>query len=323
MYNKRILIYTPDKHINLLASEVFMEAYEDAEDILFDEEELLNFLILQNIWNDEDEENYKKTLPKHIEYWKIELYKNVLKTNTRNEIRKYLSAAKKEYLRLHKTRNMYAHMTIDGYAAYVKNMFIVYECAKIDNKKIDWSKFDINHIMNQYYSSLLSSEKIRILSRTTPWINMWPSLQKNGRIFDDVNLSQEQYSLISWSNMYDRIRESPECPTEEVINDDDMLDGWILLQSEKNRKEKQQHEITSNSKINNADEVFLVAQTKEDAQKIDELNSNYTRKIKKDRMSKVNKQGKVKQQEFNDIKQKFRMQMQQAFSQQMKGRKNG
>ena len=64
-----------------------------------------------------------------------------------------------------------------------------------------------------------------------------------------------------WSSLYDNIQESPDCPSNEVINDDDMLDGWMIIQKRNREQAKLQKDAENkfgNKKISNADEVFIV-----------------------------------------------------------------
>lgn len=74
--------------------------------------------------------------------------------------------------------------------------------------------------------------------------------------------------------MYDSIAESPESPSDEIILDDDMLDGWLIIQRrerELRTKQKAAEDVISNEKIANSDEVFIVAKSEEDIQKLNHL----------------------------------------------------
>lgn len=320
---KRFLVYSPNTDTILLANEIYLEEYNRGiEEGLFEDYDIYELLVLNNMWTETDENNLNDIVPKHIEYWKKELYNSVLKSNTRSRIRKYLSAAKDELVKLYNTRHCFDHMTCIGYANYVKNMFIISESTRYKNKKVNWNKIDLNWIMNSYHEKLLDSDKIRVLARTYPWNNLWPNLKTNGRIFDNVDLTTEQQMLISWSSMYDRIYESPDCPPEEVIEDDDMLDGWLLIQKEKRDKERKKQEVESatNSKINNADDIFIMAETFEDAKKISLLNDARGNRVKQQRLSQIKKEGVVPEQRLTDVKRKQQMLAHQAYVQQSKGR---
>lgn len=319
---RRYNVYTPSSSITLRANEIYCQEYEKAiEEELFDDDDIYNFLVFSGLWSAEKEKEFNEIVPKHIEYWKIELYKNVLRSNTRDTIRKYLKAAKEEYSKLHSVRHSFDHVTCAGHASYVKNMFLISKCARYKGKRINWSNVDLNNFMTTYYTSLIDSDIIRELARTQPWSGLWPILKINGKIFENTNLSHEQQHLISWSTMYDRIYESPDCPGEDVIEDDDMLDGWLLIQRRQREADKKKHELenVANKKIANADDIFLVAETPADAQKIDLLNDPRARKIKSQRLREVKNSGQLLEQQLSDVKQKRFMQLQQTYSQKMKG----
>lgn len=323
MGGNRFEIYQPDLDTALRSQEIYIEAYDKAEDEgLLTDDEIIDWLVKQGIWDEEEENNYNKIVPEHIEYWKIELFNAALKSNTRRQIRKYLKAAKEEYERLHNIRHFYDYVTVDGYANYVRSMYVLSHSTKLNGDPVDWSQHDLGKLMGRYHQELLSPEDVRELARTMPWTGLWSVLKTSGNIFGSGPLTVEQQSLISWSTMYDRIHEAPDCPSDSVIDDDDMLDGWLLVQKRKREADRKQAEIEEhvNPKMKNADEIYMVAETAADAQKINMLNPEHVKKIKRQRMQQVKDQGRVRQQEFKDIQQKRSMQMQQAFSQQVRGR---
>lgn len=319
----RYVVNHPTVDINLLAQEKYLEAYEQAQDQeLMADDDLLDFLIKQGIWSNQREEEYQRIVPGHIEYWKIELYQSALKANTRKKMRQYLQVAKEEYNKLHDIRHCYDYVTVDGYANFVRSMYVISECTMIDGEKVDWDCYSLTKFMGHYHQSLILPEDVRELARTSPWNNLWSTLKASGKIFNVDYITPEQQSLLSWSIMYDKIYESPDCPTEEVIEDDDMLDGWLLLQKRKRDADKKQQEVEGaiSSKMKNADEIFIPVETAEDAQKIDLLNPQHVKNIKKQRMKQIEKQGTVKEQEFKDVQLKRSMQLQEAYNQHVKGR---
>jgi hypothetical protein len=320
---KRIIVHHPSRGVALRASEIYIEEYEKSiEEELLDDDDVYNLLVLNDLWSEQKEKELTKIVPGHIEHWKIELYQNVLKTNTRITTRKYLDAAKKEYGRLYNTRHSFDHMTGAGYASYTKNMYIISQCARYNNKRIDWGTIDLNKTMNAYHNSLLDSDTLRMLARSSPWSTMWNTLKTNGHIFENINLTNEQQSLLSWSIMYDRISESPDCPPEEVLEDDDMLDGWLLIQKRKRDTDKKKHELESSlsKKVGSADDIFLIAETAIDAEKIDLLNDERALQTKKQRFKEIKDQGIVLEQQLSDIKLKRGLQLRQAYVNQVKGR---
>lgn len=105
--------------------------------------------------------------------------------------------------------------------------------------------------------------------------------------------------------MYDNIQESLDCPNKEVIEDDDMLDGWFIIQSRKREKEKADRDFeasTNNSKIKNSSEVFVMAGDKNHVEKINNMNDITVKSLKKQREKIIEKRGLVLEQELPDKK---------------------
>ena len=72
--------------------------------------------------------------------------------------------------------------------------------------------------------------------------------------------------------MYDNIYENPEAPAEEVIADDDLLDGWLITTKRKRDKEREESfmntNVEMNSKLGSAGEIIIPASSKEDIDRL-------------------------------------------------------
>jgi hypothetical protein len=113
--------------------------------------------------------------------------------------------------------------------------------------------------------------------------------------------------------MYDRIYEHPDCPKEDVINDDDALDGWMIFNKQENERKKKEKGVDDmlTGKMRNSSEIFLMANNKEQAQDIQGLNSDKSLSALKQKVDFVmaNK-GPVRDAQLPDVKQKIRDQIQ-------------
>lgn len=75
--------------------------------------------------------------------------------------------------------------------------------------------------------------------------------------------------------MYDNIYKSSECPPDEIINDYDALDGWMIVQRRKRDAQLNNRIVEdgiSNEKIKNSDHIFVLT-GQEDIDKIYNLNT--------------------------------------------------
>jgi hypothetical protein len=169
-----------------------------------------------------------------------------------------------------------------------------------------------------YQEHILPEDKVRELARTEPWRSLW--VLKESDTFNmfhnaDRELSINQKNLLVWSNMYDNIQESTECPPDSVINDDYMLDGWFLIQKKQRDKDKSEADFesgTSSEKIKNANEVFLPAKTKDDIQRISDMNDMKSKMVKKQRNEVIKEKESVTQQELPDERQRIQQMANQA-----------
>ena len=119
-------------------------------------------------------------------------------------------------------------------------------------------------------------------------------------------LSFDQRNICIWSRMYDNAQESMECPGDEVIDDDDLLDGWFIIQRKKQEKEKLQSEVanmTNNEKITNSEEVYIFTDSAEEAERINDANSLHMQILKKQRIAQVKAAGGEIQDQYLQDKQ--------------------
>ena len=120
----------------------------------------------------------------------------------------------------------------------------------------------------------MAIDDIKKISRSELWKSYWGSSKNNifsGHVKD---WTDEQRSLVNFTKTLDSIREHMEAPTEEIIEDNDALDGWILHQHEKIAKEKKQKHVSEKYGLDkkNNNEVFLMSSNIDDAKEILSLN---------------------------------------------------
>lgn len=321
--NDEFRLYLPTNEIMYEANDLVRHERKNLD--LMTDDEICQLLLDRGLWTEEKEYTLNTVIPDNMEKLKVGLYESAFRTNEQLKIKKYIDATNKEYEKLYNKRHRYDYYNLEGYLSFIKVQFLVYKTARQENKEVDWSKVDLNLLLNEYYKSILSIDVIRELSRTTPWVNMWPVFKANGRIFENPYITLEQQQLIQWSILYDNARESMECPYDQAFDDDDMFDGWLSIQkrkreSEQNKK-KAESRISRNSKISNADEIFLVADTVEDAKAINSLNDPQANNIRKSRLRQIQTQGIVKESNLTDVKRRRLMERNKAYIQRTKGAK--
>jgi hypothetical protein len=148
---------------------------------------------------------------------------------------------------------------------------------------------------------LISLKDIRRLARSDTWRAYWAA--KKQAIFRHTPLSNEQLSLATFSRMYDNVYSHPEKPESFVIDDDDMLDGWVLSHD---REDLVQSKV-KNSKVAQSNEVFVMAGDQVQANEVYAKNSPEARLAQQTRQKQLERFGGMKYTDFADMKQERMM----------------
>lgn len=286
-----------------------------------------------------DIDNNLKEIEKRIEDLKVKLYESLLRPKEHKSIREQLKKVKDKQQELLNTRHMFDHLTLEGFAEMAKRQHILFKTVvNLDGSPLWESKDDVDsllleNIAHRAYEQILSSTEIRRLARNEPWRSYWNVNKANPFGKPSVELTDEQRTIIMYSKMYDSIYEHPEAPPDNVINDDDLCDGWLIKQRREGEKKKTEKQLKKNNKKRNAnldraDEVFLVAQGEseeernEDARQINSLNSFEGVMIKKQREATIKRKGGVAvDAHFQDRKVQMQQQSNQKFIDSVKGNK--
>lgn len=309
------ILNNPSVQTQYIANELYYQVYNDClYEGLYHQEDMLSLLIENGVWDNKKEERLNG-IKKDIEEIKCKLYEVTLSDKDNLLVRNRLSKAKQEVVDLEFNKHCYDHITVEGVAILARQRFII-GCSIvkdngqpfIDNTKLWESSTNIvEKVMEFAAHNRITEGEYREIARTDPWLKTWSTCKSPAEIFGNkvIELSDEQKTLLAWSLLYDNILEHPEHPHEDVLHDDDRLDGWMILQKRKREQEDFKSQVarkTSNQKIANADEVYVMAEKKEDIQKIDNLNEGISKIMKSKRMGALKKHGQLHEIEMPDTK---------------------
>ena len=114
--------------------------------------------------------------------------------------------------------------------------------------------------------------------------------------------------------MYDNAYQSMECPPDNVFEDDDMFDGWLIDQRRKRDKEQKQKQVDTMKNVSDkAQEVFLFAPTREDADKVYDLNDPDARIKLRQRQNVIDQRGEGEAQDLPDTQLELRQQQMEEY----------
>ena len=211
------------------ALEVYNDSYDKSLiDGLMTEEESEAMLKSTGIWTEEEDVKVEG-IKKDMEKLKLEIYHNRNKPEVRERIRKYIRLAENALFETIALKNSYFANTCEGTAALDKNVWTIKNTTFSDNTLYDFEDLQVEHVITKWRESFLDENIIRELARNDPWSTIWRMKDKvNIKLFyndEEREITENQKSLVMWSQLYDNIQESMEPPSQKVIEDDDVLDG--------------------------------------------------------------------------------------------------
>jgi len=299
-----------------IASKVFMDAYQEA--LLNDvktRKEMVQLLIDEEIWSEEFEKELNE-IDKKKEDAKVTIYENFLRPSTREKAREELRSLEARELKLLSIKNANNHLDCEGIATYTRSIWIIENTAKFeDGTKYDFSSKSVTQLMSKLSSSDLDMDDFRELARNDPWKTMWAIEKSAESIFQRKisELTDSQKLLATWARIYDSIQESPESPSDDVVEDNDAIDGWFIVQKRKREKEQGKQKLDGlDKKHGNADEVFVMARSDEERREIVNMNEAHGKGAIKNRLQKMQVKGSkgkgMEYHNFGDVNQRKMMQ---------------
>lgn len=291
------LIY-PDISIKYAAELYAQEEYEyNRFNDWINDDSIVDSLVSMGVWSYNGDDTLA-SLEKQIEDTKVDLYKNFLNPPKLKSLKKTLSNIKANYNRLYEIRHSLDQYTITGYSELLKNNYIlVHSLFDNNNQKIFNSLEDADYNLLNSLSITIAQNNIEVsifkaIARSDIWRNYWNANKEN--LFDSatINWTDEQKTLVVLTKMYNSAYDHPECPPDKVIEDDDTFDGWMIIQrreSEQIKNKNRTEKMLSGKNLDKAGEVFIVANSKEEAQNIYSLNDHNSRHIIRERESVINK----------------------------------
>ena len=251
-------------------------------------------LEVNNVWNKEREEELKSLRTK-LDELKVELYQKFQYVKKRARVKNSIKNLLDDISKMREQKHSMDHLTLEYYAETIKNEYLIINTIFLDDHlAFDLDKTDTNlltGILEEIKDKRVDIDDIRSLSRHEIWQGYWGPAKENVFSLPVCNWTDEQRSLVSLSKMYDSVRESPDSPSEEIIEDDDALDGWFIFQRKEREKEKKRNKIMDSvgDKYKDAGEIFLVTDSVEEARDIYDLNDpqgaaqvNHIKQIGKD-----------------------------------------
>jgi hypothetical protein len=325
----------PDIRLIIQFQQKMFEAHLLEEGFLSETEEE-QLLMDRNIWTPEHEkklkdfrENEQKLIRERPEFRfqskKLERIDQLME-QTKNHVDKLLARKHTFTLQTAKyraNREVYAMLLLNGLHTMTHER--VWDSLEEFEDDTNYSHIE-DMINTVFYNGIFSENCLREVARSEPWRTVWKTSCKGATDIFGIPAGQYsmwQYLLCYWSQIYDYVFESPDGPKGEDVNDNEVIDNWLMLQAAEQEKKTlgETGPKINNNRIANAQEVFVMADTPEDAKKVyKELNSPSARRKIQQRQKWIQDKGSVKEQNLPDTKRMLQMEMNKAFASQVKGR---
>ncbi len=321
----RLKIVNPTFDQCLEACSVYQQAYHEAyQEEVMCLDEIEEWMIEHNLWSQEDEDKIEG-LRKDLERLKVEIYNNRHNEAICRQIRMGLRAGERQLTETHMKKMAYFSNTREGIAETEKARWLTENCTYRNGDLYDFAHVSVDYVLSLYKDTMLDPKDTRDLARNEPWKSIWITSKGTGSpLFANVDtreLNENQRNVVLWSQMYDNIQESLECPTDDVIKDDDMLDGWFIVQRKNREKDKAENDFesgTKSDKIKNAGEVYVMAGSDKARERVEGMNNVVGKMQIKEREALLKRKhgqgvGKVKAGQFMDEQLKMRAQSNQMY----------
>lgn len=314
-----LFIHEPTQEIIEESFDIYDQYYEKAYfSGVYIQEEITELLIENDLWNPVEERNIEK-LKDRIENLKVQAYENFHNKRKLMGTKRQIRATERDLGTLMHKKVQFDHMSCGGVASFARRSWIIEKTTKnTDGSDFDFSRISCSAIMDRYSDATIETADFRKVARSEPWRSVWITSKKRGDAFgrSASELDQNQLALCTFSVMYDNVHESPESPQEDIIEDDDCLDGWFTTQRrkyEKDKKQRQVDDLIKNDKIKNSQEVFLMADNMDQAKEILDLNDPHSRNILNQRNAQIRQtDGNLHIRDIHDIKLQNQMDRVQA-----------
>lgn len=268
-FNNTLLeLVQPSIELKIEADMIYQQAYDNHrfDDNIILEDYKFNYMVKNGIL-EPGHQDHMKALEKRLKAQKKSLYKEYFNVTQRNKNKNQIKSTKKIIQESESLLNLINFLVLEHQCDNYRNEFLIkntlYNKATgklfFQEQNIDSTIF--NNIMQLISQNILSIAEYKSVARSDYWRGYYTNNKNHLFDVNSKDYTDEQRAILNISVMYDRIYEHPDCPGEDIINDDDALDGWMIDQKDKNKEEKNAKGV-SNKKgalVGGAQEIFIPA----------------------------------------------------------------
>jgi hypothetical protein len=260
-YKGGLYIYDPSFRVKSIGQNIYNDIVKFHEDDILTDRDI-NILLMQlKLW-DSDKEKRIKDIPLQLENQKVHYFNNYFLPSARSGYLTNINKLQEEMFSLFRIKGKYNYMTQEGIAASA----MWYEMIRHMYKGHDYF-----NALAFYHANSIDEDTIRDLARSDIW-SSYSSISKTPLKKRAIEMTEYQKKLMMWTNIYKNVRSHPEFPGDKVLGDHYAFDGWMIVQSRKEKAEKANKVQIGNLKPNTKN-VFISAKSRQDFNEVMALNS--------------------------------------------------
>lgn len=259
-------------YVSILDSGKFATEY-------MNDQQVENILAHYNIWT-KDMQDRLEFCQKSLDEYKMELFKQYSDQENRAKIKVELQTVKRMISELNEKKHSLDYLKLQYFATSTKNQYVISQrILDRDGSHVfpeDYNQLDITRLskfLKAIEEKTVTAQDLRDIVKGDTWSNY--TVQDNIFGVSSIDLNDDQRNLLALQKMYNNVRQHPECPSDEIINDDDALDGWFLVQKDKKKKEKVKNKLLDRvrGKVKDHSDIFIFTHNEEERKAIWDMNN--------------------------------------------------
>lgn len=318
--NTKYLLYNPTHNLLYKSYVIYDELIRTHRFGNFTTDEQNLFTLVKNGLCDLNIDKDIEVLREKIDTAKLLLYRHRLRLNELKHNRNKIENLTKQLIKIINIRHSLDHLTLEDFAEKQRHIYLIKNSlVTFNNESTIVTDSLAYNVLRYQQKHSISYDKLREICRTDPWTIHWSiNGKKVFRFINQYGLSEEQQIVINISEMLDSIRQCPDPPGNDIIQDNDMLDGW-KLQRIKDNEEKMKEQHVSEKYGNKSGDIFIPATTQEEVDYVNSLNTGQANLIKKRREMALRQSGQLTETQLPDQQEKIRTLHNQQFMEKHNG----
>lgn len=287
------------------------EQYDDAIiDGIWTQEEAEKHLINEG-YLDSNSDDQIEDITEKIENMKVDYFNHFYNSETKKYIKLNIKKQEDRILEIYQKKNLFYDKTCEYLKRYSFLSYLLQKNAYLEDGNLACDYYSIQGIYNKYIAtSNKIGSKTRSIANTNEWKNRWYSLKTGAFENKPSSFTELQISVISWSTYYESICQSPDKPSDDIIEDDIALDGWSIKEkrTRKEEEKKKNAEKMLPKNMKNAGEIFIPATNRKQAEDIMSLNNMQAKAQIKSLRKDLNEHGTINDSDLTNTRQELQMQ---------------